>query len=196
MGKKFVFFEERRKKAGKNGTYLAWRACWSKANACTHPEFELTLPFTVPCKMVLARPDEWETWPNHCSLHLLMMFRRSLYGLIACWILAQTSLLVTWSQYELGSITILRWSYWGNLLLRDKGHLFELCFTSFHTLSPWWWSPLSKHNLLTLLLILIIVKKKKKANQTCVNCTISAAAYIFRTTPNLHLMLSQYFKGR
>ena len=27
-------------------------------------------PFTVPCKMVLARPDEWETWPYHCSLHL------------------------------------------------------------------------------------------------------------------------------
>ena len=24
-------------------------------------------PFTVPCKMVLARPDEWETWPYHCS---------------------------------------------------------------------------------------------------------------------------------
>ena len=27
-------------------------------------------PFTVPCKMVLARPDERETWPYHCSLHL------------------------------------------------------------------------------------------------------------------------------
>ena len=26
-------------------------------------------PFTVPCKMVLARPDEWETRPYHCSLH-------------------------------------------------------------------------------------------------------------------------------
>ena len=24
-------------------------------------------PFTVPCKMVLARPDERETWPCHCS---------------------------------------------------------------------------------------------------------------------------------
>ena len=28
-------------------------------------------PFTVPCKMVLARPDEWKTWPYHCSLRLL-----------------------------------------------------------------------------------------------------------------------------
>ena len=27
-------------------------------------------PFTVPCKMVLARPDERETWPYHCSLRL------------------------------------------------------------------------------------------------------------------------------
>ena len=25
-------------------------------------------PFTEPCKVVLARPDEWETWPYHCSL--------------------------------------------------------------------------------------------------------------------------------
>ena len=24
-------------------------------------------PFTVPCKMVLARPDEQEMWPYHCS---------------------------------------------------------------------------------------------------------------------------------
>ena len=27
-------------------------------------------PFTVPCKEVLARPDERETWPRHCSLRL------------------------------------------------------------------------------------------------------------------------------
>ena len=60
--------------------------------------------FTVPCKMVLARPDEQETWPHHCSLHLFMMVRRSLCGLIACWILARTSLLVTWFLYEMCSI--------------------------------------------------------------------------------------------
>ena len=51
-------------------------------------------PFTVPCKMVLARPDEQETCPYHCSLHLFTMVR-SLCGPIACWILAQTSSLVT-----------------------------------------------------------------------------------------------------
>ena len=60
-----------------------------------------------PCKMVLARPDEWETWPYHCSLRLFTMVRRSLCGPIACWILAQTSLLVTWSLYEMHSI--LQW---------------------------------------------------------------------------------------
>ena len=34
-------------------------------------------PFTVPCKMVWARPDEQETWPYHCSLHLFTIIRRS-----------------------------------------------------------------------------------------------------------------------
>ena len=61
------------------------------------------LPFFVPCKMVLARPDEQETCPYHCSLHLLMMVR-SLCGPIACWILAQTSLLVTWFLHEMLSV--------------------------------------------------------------------------------------------
>ena len=37
-------------------------------------------PFTVPCKTVLARPDERETWPYHCSLRLFTMFRRSSCG--------------------------------------------------------------------------------------------------------------------
>ena len=40
-------------------------------------------PFTVPCKMVLARPDERETCPYHCSLHLFAMVRRPSCGLIA-----------------------------------------------------------------------------------------------------------------
>ena len=33
--------------------------------------------FNVPCKMVLARPDERETWPYHCSLCLFTMVRSS-----------------------------------------------------------------------------------------------------------------------
>ena len=47
--------------------------------------------FTVPCKMVLARPDERETCPYHCSFRLFTIVRRSSYGPIACWILARTS---------------------------------------------------------------------------------------------------------
>ena len=45
-------------------------------------------PFTVPWKMVFARPDKRETCPYHFSLHLFMSVRRSLCVLIACWILA------------------------------------------------------------------------------------------------------------
>ena len=45
----------------------------------------LLLPFTVPCKMVLARPDEREIWPYHCSLHLFTVVRWSSCGPIACW---------------------------------------------------------------------------------------------------------------
>ena len=55
----------------------------------------LLLPFTVPCKMVLARPDERETWPYHCSMCLFTMVRRSSCGPTACWILARTSSLGT-----------------------------------------------------------------------------------------------------
>ena len=39
------------------------------------------------------------TWPYHCSLRLFTMVRRSSCGPIACWILARTSSLVTWSLY-------------------------------------------------------------------------------------------------
>ena len=35
-------------------------------------------PFPVPCKMVMARPDEQETCLYHCGLHLFLMVRRSL----------------------------------------------------------------------------------------------------------------------
>ena len=45
--------------------------------------------------------NERETCPYHLSLHLFRMVRRSLCHPIACWILAQTSSLVTWSLYEM-----------------------------------------------------------------------------------------------
>ena len=61
-------------------------------------------PLTVPCKIVLARPDEWETCPYYCSLCLFTMVRRSLCCPIACWILARTSSFVSWYLYEMRSI--------------------------------------------------------------------------------------------
>ena len=64
----------------------------------------LLLPFTVLCKIVLVRPDERETCPYHRSLRLFTIVRRSSCGSIACWILARTSSLVTWSLYEMRSI--------------------------------------------------------------------------------------------
>ena len=59
---------------------------------------------TVPCKLVLSRPDEHETWPYHCSLRLITMIRRPSCGPIACWIFAHTFLLITWSSYKKRSI--------------------------------------------------------------------------------------------
>ena len=61
-------------------------------------------PFTVPCKMVSARPDERGTCLYHCNLHPFTMIRRSSCGPIACWILARTSSLVKWPLYEMLSI--------------------------------------------------------------------------------------------
>ena len=95
--------------------FLFSTALWDLANA--RPVHSLMLSsllflclpcllpdFTVLCKIVSARPDEQETWPYYCSLCLFMMVRRSTCGSVACWILVQTSLLVTWSLYELCSI--------------------------------------------------------------------------------------------
>ena len=95
--------------------YLFSAARWDLANSrpvhslmlSAHLFFCLSclLPhFTVPCKMVLARHDERETCPYHVSLRLFTMIRRSSCGPIACWILAGTSSLVTWSLYEKRSI--------------------------------------------------------------------------------------------
>ena len=50
-----------------------------------------TSPFTVPCKMVLARPDERESRSYHFSLRLFTIVRRSSCGPVACWVLARRS---------------------------------------------------------------------------------------------------------
>ena len=39
-------------------------------------------PFTVPSKMIFARPDEWETCPYHCSFRLFTMGRSKCDGMV------------------------------------------------------------------------------------------------------------------
>ena len=76
-------------------------------------------PFTVPCKMVLARPDERETCLYHCSLFLFTLVRRSSCGPIACWILARTSSLVTCKRcvVSCGSTSFPRFAFFFGTLL-------------------------------------------------------------------------------
>ena len=58
-------------------------------------------PLTVPCRIVLASPDDRVTYPYHFSLSLFTEVRRSSYGPMAFPILAFTSSLVMWSLYEI-----------------------------------------------------------------------------------------------
>ena len=58
-------------------------------------------PFTVPCRIVFAKPEDLETWPNHLSFRFLTRVRSSSYSPMAAWIFLRTYLLVTWSLYEM-----------------------------------------------------------------------------------------------
>ena len=58
-------------------------------------------PFTVPCRIVFAKPEDLETWPNRLSFRFLTRVRSSSYSPMAAWIFLRTSSLVTWSLYEM-----------------------------------------------------------------------------------------------
>ena len=58
-------------------------------------------PFTVPCRIVFAKPEDLETWPNHLSFRFLTRVRSLSYSPVAAWIFLWTSSLVTWSLYEM-----------------------------------------------------------------------------------------------
>ena len=58
-------------------------------------------PFTVPCRIVFAKPEDLQTWPNHLSFRFLTRVRSSSYSPMAAWIFLRTSSLVTWSLYEM-----------------------------------------------------------------------------------------------
>ena len=81
------------------GLSIPWCCLPTSSSVC----LVFFFPFTVPCKMVLVRPDERKAWPYHCSLRLFTIVRSSCAS-IAWWILARTSSLLTWSLYETCSI--------------------------------------------------------------------------------------------
>ena len=56
-------------------------------------------PFTVPCRIVFAKPVDFET--NHLSFRFLTRVRSSSYSPMAAWIFLRTSSLVTWSLYKM-----------------------------------------------------------------------------------------------
>ena len=58
-------------------------------------------PWTIPCRIVLASPDDRVACPYHFSLRLFTVVKRSSYGPMAFPILAFTSSLVMWSLYEI-----------------------------------------------------------------------------------------------
>ena len=69
----------------------------------------LLAPFTVPCRIVFAMPEDLEMWPYHLSFLFFTMVRRSLFTPTAFWILLRTYSFVTWSfvgNVKKSSITI------------------------------------------------------------------------------------------
>ena len=55
-------------------------------------------PFTVPCRIVFAKPEDLETWPNHLSFRFLTRVRSSSYSPTAACIFLRTSLLLLCSD--------------------------------------------------------------------------------------------------
>ena len=60
-------------------------------------------PFRVPCRIVFAKPEDLETWPNHLSFRFLTRVWSSSQTPMAAWIFLRTSSLVTWSLYEMSN---------------------------------------------------------------------------------------------
>ena len=58
-------------------------------------------PFTVPCRIVFAKPEVLETWTNYLSFRFLTRVRSLSYSQVAARIFLRTSSLVAWSLYEM-----------------------------------------------------------------------------------------------
>ena len=65
----------------------------------------LLVPFTVPCRIVFAMPEDLEMWPYHLSFRFFTMVRRSSCTPIAFWILLRTASFVTWSLQEISEVS-------------------------------------------------------------------------------------------
>ena len=59
----------------------------------------LLFPFTVLCRIVFAKSEDTETWPNHLSFRFLTRIRSASCFPVTAYILLRTSSLVTWSLY-------------------------------------------------------------------------------------------------
>ena len=64
----------------------------------------LLFPFTVPCRIVFAKPEDLETWPNHLSFHFLTMVRSLSYSPMAAWILDLSVNLLIGNMVLVGNI--------------------------------------------------------------------------------------------
>ena len=64
----------------------------------------LLFPFTVPCKIVFAKPEDLETWPNHFSFCFMTTVRSSSYSTMVAWIFLRTFLLVILALYQMFSL--------------------------------------------------------------------------------------------
>ena len=63
----------------------------------------LLFPFTAPCRIVFAKPEDLRTWPNHLSFCFMTRVSSS-YSPMVAWIFLQASLLVSWPFYKMLSL--------------------------------------------------------------------------------------------
>ena len=63
----------------------------------------LLSPFPVSSRIVFAKPEDLDKWPNQLSFRSLTKVRSYSCFPMAAWLFRQTSLLVTWSLFKLFS---------------------------------------------------------------------------------------------
>ena len=58
-------------------------------------------PYTVPCRIAFAKPEDIQMWRNYLRFHVLTRVRSPSYSPMAAWIFLQTSSLETRSLYKM-----------------------------------------------------------------------------------------------